>query len=161
MTGASSLVGSMSPAAFSGGVVKRSTCPGAPAPPTLRPVLPSRERRSLHCVTRKTIKGCLLSKCLHETFIGQPCNTIGSFSETGKESMSCFVLGFIRVRKTCERIEKCPSAAGGVGDVTPRPALGPGQSCSLLPAVAVGGNSPSLPRHSTGAAQANRSETLP
>ena len=38
-----------------------------------------------------------------------------------------------------------PSVAGGVGDVTPRPALGPGQSCSLLPAVAGGREHPESP----------------
>lgn len=53
-----------------------------------------------------------------------------------------------------------PSVAGGVGDVTPRPALGPGQAslalCSQL--WPVGGNTPSL-RHGREAAQANQSET--
>ena len=54
----------------------------------------------------------------------------------------------------------CPSAASGVGDVTPCPVLGPGQPCSLLPAVAGGRDQPkSLPRQ--GAAQANQSEMLP
>ena len=38
-----------------------------------------------------------------------------------------------------------PSVAGGVGDVTPCPALGPGQSCSLLPAVAGGREHPESP----------------
>ena len=141
----------MSLTAFSGGAVKMSTCPGAPAPPTPRPVLPSRERRSLHCVTRKTIKGCLLSKCRHETFIRQLCNAISSFLDReGDRVMLCTGIypcaeGMLRVLKNALEQNGRPSAANGVGDVTPRPALGSGQSCSLLPAVAGGREQPESP----------------
>ena len=44
----------------------------------------------------------------------------------------------MRVIEECPEQNGCPSAAGGVGDVAPRPALGPGQPCSLLPAPRCG-----------------------
>ena len=53
--------------------------------------------------------------------------------------------GMLRVLKNALEQNGRPSAANGVGDVTPCPALGSGQSCSLLPAVAGGREQPESP----------------